>query len=89
MKRKLEISELIFKILSYLFLTIFALMCLYPFIYAIAASVSGRHAVEYGQVVLLPKDIRSSTRRGMRFRSLRRYGRMYMWQALQRKTASS
>ena len=40
MKRKLEISELIFKILSYLFLTIFALMCLYPFIYAIAASVS-------------------------------------------------
>ena len=57
MKRKLEISELIFKILSYLFLTIFALMCLYPFIYAIAASVSGRHAVEYGQVVLLPKDV--------------------------------
>ena len=57
MKRKLEISELIFKILSYLFLTVFALMCLYPFIYAIAASVSGRHAVEYGQVVLLPKDV--------------------------------
>ena len=57
MKRKLEISELIFKILSYLFLTIFALMCLYPFIYAISASVSGRHAVEYGQVVLLPKDV--------------------------------
>ena len=57
MKRKLEVSELIFKILSYLFLTIFALMCLYPFISAIAASVSGRHAVEYGQVVLLPKDV--------------------------------
>ncbi len=57
MKRKLEISELIFKILSYLFLTIFALMCLYPFVYAISASMSGRHAVEYSQVVLLPKDI--------------------------------
>ena len=57
MKRKLEISELIFKILSYLFLTIFALMCLYPFVYAISASMSGRHAVEYSEVVLLPKDI--------------------------------
>lgn len=57
MKRKLEISELIFKIISYLFLTIFALMCLYPFVYAISASMSGRHAVEYSEVVLLPKDI--------------------------------
>ena len=57
MKRKLEISELIFKILSYLLLTIFALMCLYPFVYAISASMSGRHAVEYSEVVLLPKDI--------------------------------
>ena len=57
MKRKLEISELIFKILSYLFLTIFALMCLYPFVYAISASVSGRHAVEYSEVVLFPKEI--------------------------------
>ena len=35
MKRKLEISELIFKILSYFFLTVFALMCLYPFVYNI------------------------------------------------------
>ena len=57
MKRKLEISELIFKILSYLFLTIFALMCLYPFVYAISASISGRHAVEYGEVILFPKDV--------------------------------
>ncbi len=57
MKRKLEISELIFKILSYLLLTVFALMCLYPFVYAISASMSGRHAVEYSEVVLLPKDI--------------------------------
>ena len=57
MKRKLEISELIFRILSYLLLTVFALMCLYPFVYAISASMSGRHAVEYSEVVLLPKDI--------------------------------
>ena len=54
MKRKLEVSELIFRILSYFFLTVFALMCLYPFVYAVSASISGRHAVEYGEVVLLP-----------------------------------
>ncbi len=57
MKRKLEISELIFKILSYTLLTIFALCCLYPFVYAVSASISGRAAVEYGQIVLFPKDI--------------------------------
>ena len=57
MKRKLEISELIFKILSYFFLTVFALMCLYPFVYAVSASISGAHAVEYSEVVLFPKDI--------------------------------
>ena len=57
MKRKLEISELIFKIISYTLLTIFALCCLYPFVYAISAAISGRDAVEYSQVVLFPKDI--------------------------------
>ena len=57
MKRKLEISELIFKILSYLFLTIFAICCVYPFLYAVSAAISGREAVEYGQIVLFPKDI--------------------------------
>ena len=57
MKRKLEISELIFTILSYIFLTVFAVCCLYPFLYAISAAISGREAVEYGQIVLFPKDI--------------------------------
>jgi len=57
MKRKLEISELIFKILAYTFLTVFALLCLYPFLYAISASVSGRHAVEYKEIILLPKAV--------------------------------
>ncbi len=57
MKRKLEVSELIFKILSYTMLTIFAICCLYPFVYAISGAISGRHAVEYGEVVLFPKDI--------------------------------
>ena len=57
MKRKLEISELIFKIISYLLLTVFAICCVYPFLYAISAAISGRQAVEYGQIVLFPKDI--------------------------------
>lgn len=57
MKRKLEISELIFKILSYFLLTVFAICCVYPFLYAISAAISGREAVEYGEIVLFPKDI--------------------------------
>ena len=57
MKRKLEISELIFKIISYTLLTMFALCCLYPFVYAVSASLSSRSAVEYGEVVLFPKGL--------------------------------
>ena len=57
MKRKLETSELIFKIISYVFLTVFAICCLYPFLYAVFSAISGREAVEYGQIVLFPKDI--------------------------------
>ena len=57
MKRKLELSELIFKVLSYIFLTVFAICCLYPFLYAVSSAISGREAVEYGQIVLFPKDI--------------------------------
>jgi putative aldouronate transport system permease protein len=56
-KRKLEVSELIFKIISYLLLTVFALCCLYPFVYAISASISGRAAVDYNQIVIFPKDV--------------------------------
>ena len=57
MKRKLEISELIFKIISYTFLTVFSIGCLYPFLYAVSAAISGSHAVQYGEIVLFPKDI--------------------------------
>ena len=57
MKRKLEVSELIFQIISYVFLTIFAICCLYPFLYAVFSAISGREAVEYGQIILFPKDI--------------------------------
>ena len=57
MKRKLEFTELLFKILSYVFLTVFALCCLYPFLYAISASISGIEEVEKGLIVLLPKNV--------------------------------
>ena len=56
MKRKLEISELIFKIVSYTFLTIFALLCLYPFIYVISAALSSYNAITYSKVILWPTD---------------------------------
>lgn len=57
MKRRLETSELIFRITSVVLLTVFALLCLYPFLYAVSASISGGHAVDYGEVVLMPKDV--------------------------------
>ncbi len=57
MKRKLETTELIFKIISYTLLTMFAVSCLYPFVYAISSAISGRHAVEYSEIVLFPKDV--------------------------------
>ena len=60
MKRKLEVSELIFKIVSYTFLTMFAMCCLYPFVYAISAAISGQHAVDYSEIILFPKDIQFS-----------------------------
>ncbi|MBR5144875.1 MAG: carbohydrate ABC transporter permease [Clostridia bacterium] len=65
MKRKLEISELIFQILSYLFLTVFAICCLYPFLYAIFAAISGRAVVEGGQITLFPKDVQFEAFRSM------------------------
>ena len=57
MKRKLEVTELIFKVLSYTLLTVFGLCCLYPFLYAISASISGIHEVKYSEIILLPKNV--------------------------------
>ena len=57
MKRKLEASELIFKVISYTMLTMFSLCCLYPFVYAVSAAISGQHAVDYSEIILFPKDI--------------------------------
>lgn len=55
--KRLDKSEIIFKVLSYFFLTVFALFCLYPFIYAVSASISSETAIQNGSVVLFPVGI--------------------------------
>ena len=57
MKRKLEISELIFKVISYLLLTMFAVGCLYPFIYTISSAISGYVEVRDSTIILFPKNV--------------------------------
>jgi len=54
---RLNSSEFSFKIFSYLVTGIFALVALYPIVYAFSASISGRIAMEIGEVVLFPCDV--------------------------------
>ncbi len=55
--KRLDKSELIFKIIAYVFVGLFALSTLYPFIYSISMAVSSKLAVETGAVVLWPVDV--------------------------------
>ncbi len=50
-------SEIVFKVISYTLIFIFALITLYPIIYAFSVSISGKDVYESGLIVLLPKDI--------------------------------
>lgn len=52
--KRLDATEIIFRILAYTLLTIFAIFCLYPFIYTVSMSISGEEAVNLGNVNLLP-----------------------------------
>ena len=54
---RLETSELIFKIFAYFFCILFAIMCLYPFVYTISAAISGKGAYNSGEIVLWPVDV--------------------------------
>ncbi|GEM02357.1 putative aldouronate transport system permease protein [Halolactibacillus halophilus] len=54
---RLNRSEKIFKVLSYLLVGAFGIIALYPVVYAFSASISGKIAYETGQIVLFPKDI--------------------------------
>ena len=51
---KLDTSEVIFKVIAYFFVSIFALMCLYPLVYALSASISAGADVLAGKVLLFP-----------------------------------
>lgn len=55
--KRLDRSELIFKILSYVIVTAFVLTTLYPFIYSISMAISGKDVVDGAQIVLWPKDV--------------------------------
>ena len=54
---RLNKSEIIFKIISYIFVICFSILALYPVIYALSVSISGKLAYESGLVVLFPKDV--------------------------------
>ena len=56
MIKRLDKSELIFKIISYFLLTVFALFCLYPFVYSISCAISGKDAMTSGSIILWPVD---------------------------------
>ncbi|MDE5667114.1 MAG: carbohydrate ABC transporter permease [Clostridia bacterium] len=56
-RRKMEVSELIFKIVAYFLLIVFALMCVYPLIYALSSAFSSAVAVNTGAVILWPVDV--------------------------------
>jgi putative aldouronate transport system permease protein len=54
MMKRLDRTEIVFKIFSYVLLTLFALACLYPFIFILSCSVSSENAVDANEVVLVP-----------------------------------
>jgi putative aldouronate transport system permease protein len=54
---RLNSSEISFKIIAYVITGIFSICTLYPVVYAFSASVSGKMAYEFGEVVLWPRDV--------------------------------
>lgn len=52
--KRLDKSEIIFKIFAYVVLTIFALMCVYPLIYCLAVALSDKTAGDSSSVILWP-----------------------------------
>lgn len=52
--KRLDKTEIVFKILSYVILTVFALACLYPFIYILANSISSKDATLTGKITIIP-----------------------------------
>ncbi len=59
MKRKIETSELIFRIVAYFILIVFALMCVYPLVYVLSSAFSSSSAINSGAVILWPVDVQA------------------------------
>ncbi|MCD8206917.1 MAG: carbohydrate ABC transporter permease [Bacteroidales bacterium] len=59
-KRKMETSEIVFKVIAYFVLIVFAIMCIYPLLYALAASLSGATPMQQGKVTIVALDIQVS-----------------------------
>ena len=55
--KRLEKSELIFTIAAHVIVGVFAILAIYPFIYTVSASISGRIPFERGEIFLWPKEI--------------------------------
>jgi putative aldouronate transport system permease protein len=55
--KRLDRSELIFRIIAYVLITLFVLSTLYPFLYSISMAISGEQAITEGRVILWPVDI--------------------------------
>ena len=58
--KRLDRSEVIFKIFSYVLLTVFALCCLYPFVFVLSNSISSKSAVDAGTITFLPDSVNFS-----------------------------
>lgn len=53
---RLDKSELIFKIIAYVVVTLFAISTLYPLIFTLSSAVSSKEYVEAGKIYLFPID---------------------------------
>ena len=56
MMKRLDRTEIIFKVMSYVLLTIFALCCIYPFIYILSNSIAAKGEVDAGRVFFIPLE---------------------------------
>ena len=52
--KRLDKSEIVFKLIAYILLTIFALCCLYPFVFILMNSISDAANVDAGRVSVVP-----------------------------------
>ncbi len=55
--KRMDMSEALFTVFAYVFIGLFAIMAVYPFVYTVSASISGRIPYERGEIVLWPKEI--------------------------------